>query len=352
MIKIPLDRAARALRVCYFANIPVCFWGTSGIGKSEVVRQSVPKGWKFYDFRVSDKEAPDLGGIPFPIELKDGTRRVMYLMTDQLPFDSDEQCVILFDEGDRTSDMSVQNAMLQLILDRSINGHKLSANARIVMCCNGATDAGTIPLSRAAARRLCHLYIDDKSQSAVKAWQKWAAEYEEVDGYRVSPALQSFSEYKSDIWTQSDGDAGELEEYGSKRPRTMVMADKLYRACKQVKFETQDIVFPLVQGCVGSAVAHEVLAWFKICDEAPTIEEVIASPETAKLPTELGVYFALGMTLARHAKDKPLKTIDALVTYISRWKREQSRFAFTHLLKEEPKASTSRTYQQWEKSAS
>lgn len=352
VLKIALDKAARAMRVCFYANLTCALWGRRGVGKSSVVLQSVPKGWGFYDFRLSDKEASDVGGIPFPVDSESGSKRVEYLMTKQLPFDSEEKCVVLLDEFDRTADLSVQNAALQLTLDRRINGHPLSPNARIVIAGNGATDVGTIPLSSASAGRMVHLYIETDDEQARNAWQQWAKtanlKLSDKLSMQVSPMLQSFAEYKSDVWTSAK-DIAELEEYGSPTPRTFVMADTLFQACKQVNFETADILLPLLAGCVGMAAATEMLGWYKVCESAPTVGEIIANPRSAKLPDQLGVQFALGLTLARHAKALANGEVDSIATYIARWSREQARFAFTHLIREQPRAATSKAYLNWEK---
>jgi hypothetical protein len=346
LLKISLDKAARAIRVCMIANIPVALWGRRGTGKSSVARRATPDDWGFYWYMLADKDGTDLGGIPFPHDAESGEKRVRYLMTDQLPFDCNEHCVVCFDEIDRTPDMSVQNAALQLVLDRRINGHELSPNARLIICGNGATDVGTIPLSKAAAGRMLHLYVSTDDEAALNAWLGWAKDTD------CSPALQSFAKYNQRVWTDTT-DAGELEEYGTPTPRTFVMADKIYRTCKDPKlvaFEVDDILLPLLAGCVGIAAATELLKWYKISENAPTIEEILRNPKAARLPTEMGVFFALGLTIARVAQNSNNGEVDAFTAYIARWGREQAQFAFTHLLKAQPRTATSAAYIAWSKS--
>lgn len=375
---MPLNGIRRALRVCFMANKVGAMWGLRGFGKSTLVRDSVPEGWGFYDYRLSDKEASDLGGIPFPIErevmvwretagnpakltqVKETRRVVEYLMTTQLPFDTDERCVINFDEADRTSDLSVQNVMLQLTLDRQINGHRLSKNARIVLCGNGATDVGTTSLSDALAGRACHFYVDTDSEAALNSWLDWAADN------TVSGGLQSFAKHNHDVWTSAKG-AGDLEEYGSPTPRTFVCADELYSVCKAAQeahndsngkkgFITEDLILPIIAGCVGQSSALKLIAWYRICEAVPTIDEICNSPLKCKLPEAsdpkdtLGIYFCLGMTLARYVKSAGNGKIDALAAYVTRWPREQARFTFTHMIRNQPVIATSPAFMKWDKS--
>ncbi len=335
--RVSLSQAARALRVCFMANQPVMIWGETGIGKSSIVRQSVPKGWKFYDVRLSDKEATDLGGVPMP---NSKTGKVEYMATSLLPLDCDEKCVVLFDEADRTSDMSVQNMMLQLVLDRSINGHKLSDNCRIVLAGNGATDIGTMPLSSAAAGRMTHLYIESRDDKALESWLSWDSQ--------CTGALQSFAKYRNDVWV-GDAQQSALEELAERKPRNWVMADTLYRSASTATFEVADLMLPLLSGCVGKAAAIELLAWYKLSAEAPTVEEITSNPTQARLPSTLGIFFALGTTLSREAKKAQQKDADAMAAYIARWPEEQAAFAFTGLLSARPDIATSAVYRQWHK---
>lgn len=353
LLKLSLAQVPRALRLYFVANIMVCLWGRRGMGKSSVVRQSVPKGWGFYDFRLSDKEAPDLGGIPYPVDIpqakgKACIKRVEYLMTTQLPFDTEEQCVINFDEIDRTSDMSVQNAFLQLSLDRRINGHPLSPHARLVACGNGATDTGTIPLSKAAAGRMGHLYIETQDSRAMDAWLDWAKGSPET-----SPHLQSFAKYNAEVWTDAQ-DVGELEEYGSPTPRTFCMADTLWQAAQAAKFETQDILLPVLAGCVGTTAAHKMLAWYKLMTSAPSLESIESAPRTTPVPQDNGILFALGLTMARQAKPvdgqpDTTRRADKYAEYVIRWPDEQARAAINQLTTAQPRLLTSPVYLGWAK---
>lgn len=344
IIKITLDMLPRILRVCFAADNPLDVTGPPAVGKSQAIAQAVPDGWGFYDFRASDKEAPDIGGIPYPTESK-GKKFVEYMLTRLLPWDTDEKCVILFDEFDRTSDLSVQNAMLQVILDRSLNGHRLSPNARIIIARNGETDTGTIPLTTASASRMCHVYIDAHSDKALSAWLQWA------ETSTVSSELQSFAKYNSDVWSQAK-EMAEMEDMGSPRPRTFVMADKLWQVAHKASFETRDIILPLLAGCVGAVAGRKLLGHYEVMSKAPSPEEIVRQPKTCRLPADNAIHYALGLALAKYVSQQTAShrtgTADAIADYVARWPREQAKFAFTHLAKAEPRVMTGDIYTQWQ----
>src|SRR5260221_2894464 len=111
---ISLEQAERAIVTCFVADIPPAIWGSVGIGKSSVIKQIASKlGYRLIDFRLSDKEPSDLGGIPYP---QDG--KLVYLMQARIPFTKfigEEKIVFLMDEFDRAR-LDVQTAALQILL--------------------------------------------------------------------------------------------------------------------------------------------------------------------------------------------------------------------------------------------
>src|SRR3974390_1190416 len=135
--KLPLNALARAIRILFMSDSVGFIIGVRGIGKTSLVRQSVPQGWNFYPFMLSDKEGTDIGGNPIPDHK---TETVKDYMNGLRPFDRpNEKAVIFIDELDRVTDVSVHNAAQQLILDRSVNGHKLGPNVRIIAAGNGSS---------------------------------------------------------------------------------------------------------------------------------------------------------------------------------------------------------------------
>lgn len=340
IVKLDTKQVARAVVLCLQANVPVALWGAPGWGKSSVFRQIADglAGYKFYDFRLSDKEPSDIGGIPMP-DHKTGKMR--FAVADTLPFDCDEKAIVCLDEFDR-ADLSVQNVALQLILDRQVNSHKLSPNARIVLAGNGVTDVGTSPLSKAAANRICHLYLDTESEGCFEAWTSWA----EKAG--MSHELCSFAKYKRDCWKN---DAGEPEQLAYPTPRSFEMADKLFAAAGKVSFKTGDVMRALICGCVGQAAGTELIAWRTLCKDAPTIEEVIAAPDTAKIPTVLGVTYSLTLALLNFCTEaKNEKHAEKVLRYGIRLGADQAAFLIQKLVTQCPTLATTQAYLTWEKS--
>ena len=335
MTKVNPEQAARCVALCLQANLPVAIWSEPGAGKSSIIAKIARcLQWLLFDVRLSDKEPSDFA-LPYPVK---GV--LTYLMSKLLPWTVEKPCILFLDEFDRAS-MAVQNMALQLILDRSICGQKLPEDVRVVMAGNQASDIGTNQLSEAAATRMVHIYLETQSEGALDSWLKWAEDEE------VSPALRSFAKFRNDVWAGKD--RTDLVEYAKPTKRTWVMADELYKVSKSTNLKTEDIMRPLVEGCVGSAGANEFLGWIRICDQAPTVEEILADPRKARLPQDVGVTYALSLHLVREAKADESRC-EAFLEYALRWGQEQASYFARTLSKAVPSCQASVAFQKWEKS--
>lgn len=366
LLVLNVEQLKRAILVCLFADIPLAIWGGVGIGKSQAVAQVAKQlGWRLFDVRLSDKEPSDLGGIPYPVvtfwELgPDGKRtgksssvalerceidgKVEYLVSGLLPFGADEMTILLFDEVDRT-DIGVLNALLQVVLDRRINGHMLGSKVRIVMAGNGETDKGTVTLTEAARSRSIHVYV----KFQLETWIDWARE-ENIPGHLIGWAKTNPEDFS--------GETKEFSEIAMFTPRTAVMAATIYEQAKIMQaegvFKVDDIIPALIQGSITKAKSTLYLGYIqRLWEKAPTPEEIVADPEGAAIPTDPGTLFAVAGSLAHiAAKDEDGKATAAIATYAYRWGEEggnaevRSAF-FRELLNKQPKVALTKPYQIW-----
>lgn len=341
-----LEQAERAVVVCLQADLPVALWGDYGIGKSAVV-EGIAKAAQFelVESMLSTMERSDFG-LPYP---EDG--KVKYLVPQWLPFEEnvgDSRVLWFLDEYDRAP-LEVQNATLQLILARRLNGHKLGANVRIVLAGNAGTDLGTTPLSGAAVNRVVHLYVSAEARGGREAWAAWAQKA------GVNDAVIALSEHRPRLWSGAAGRLGDsrggvgsnmgegLTEMGEARPRSMVHAGKVLDAIEGMKFPCKDLVLPLLSGCVGHTAAIELLSFQRLRQQAPSIEEILRDPHKARVPDSPDVMTALGDRVLEevkvmresmpdpndpnanyiHAKELRVD-IDKLLQYVMRWPSEQA----------------------------
>lgn len=343
---ITLEQAERATVTCFVAQVPVALWGPVGIGKSSVVRQIAERlDYKIYDYRLSDKEPSDLGGIPYPQDAEDGHKVLTYLMPQTLPFDTDEKAIVFLDEFDRAR-LDVQNTALQLILDRKLNGHELSKNAFVILAGNSTSDIGTTPLSKAAANRMCHLYIEIGSQDALRSFLAWAQKSGDV-----SPLLQGFAAFRQEVWANGAAkEKPDVTDMAYATPRSFEYADRILGVAEELslegKFETKDITKALMAGCIGEGAATEFLQYKKMFEEVPQIQEILDGPESVKIPKEPSLLYSLTLSLVNYAKGNE-DAVNAILVYGMRWPEEPSTYLVRRLVEDIPRTLTAPQYHLW-----
>ena len=137
---VDISTARRAAAVCCQLKRPFIVWGKYGCGKSYMIQNLAKEmGAELFDFRTSDKEPPDLAGLPVPDQVN---RCVQWLINHEtIPwkrYDSNGKrikpkwkiAILFLDEFDRSM-VEVMNVALQILLDRRVNGHELEDNVLI-----------------------------------------------------------------------------------------------------------------------------------------------------------------------------------------------------------------------------
>ncbi len=152
---------------------PIFLEGARGVGKTQSVAQLAKELSEESGLDVQSKtvivsvmEAPDLNGMPY---IKNGVTE--YGRPHFLP--SEGHGILFLDEGNRAN-KDIQNGLLTLIEDRSINGHKLGDGWTIVLAGNPVTTGNgtgakynTNAFDDALKDRLSFYTMDTKVQEVV-----------------------------------------------------------------------------------------------------------------------------------------------------------------------------------------
>ena len=143
--------------------------GNVGIGKTRI-GEAVPRslGYSVSTRHLAQVHPLDLGCVGI-----DAATREMYFAKPALVQEIDllpEPRVLFLDEIDRIQPIA-QSAMLQLLLDKKLNGHALK-NTHIIGAGNGWYAQYTFELDRAFASRPIMLHVVSNSDE----WLRWAAE--------------------------------------------------------------------------------------------------------------------------------------------------------------------------------
>lgn len=203
------------LRATVESDIPVFLHGLSSAGKSSRVKQIDPNcvilylgsismdrlnGKCVYDSNTGqtiDKKPPWLVKLETLCESEPDKLHILFLdeLTNAFP--------------------SIQGSILNLVLDKEVNGiWPLPKNSRIVAAGNETKDSlAANQFVEVLFNRFAHIYI----KTSVESWLKWASEH------NIHPAIYSFIAFKKDdaLRTEFNGETPNAD------PRKWEMASKL-----------------------------------------------------------------------------------------------------------------------------
>ena len=354
------EQAKRCLALCWKAerlakknnlpfNVPVVLVGATGTAKSSSIRQFATdldgkndKQFKYWHNPLSMFIDTGDFGVPVP-DMK--TKSMSFFTHGNIPFDCDDWGVVNFDEWDRSPDESVAITAATIALDREWHGIPVSPNAYICGTMNGTSDAQTQELAEFVRTRVVTLFMSRHSAGVVDSYAKFA------DAHGISPVAQTFAKFRRELIEKES----EFEELSVCQSRTLDMADMVWQASKAATFSTDDIIYPCVAGCIGLKAATEYLAIERLIADAPDIDEILKNPDTAQIPEEASVVYALTCHLVDAAfsldstpggKNKVAVT-DSIATYGARLPDEYAAALFKRVSERVPRIVTRPAFQAW-----
>ena len=272
---------------------PVFFWGPPGVGKSSIVKQiGLEKGLPVRDIRAVLLDPVDLRGLPHI----NGDGRAHWAPPSFLP--SDGEGILFLDELAQAPPL-VQNACLQLALDRQVGEHRIPDGWAIVAASNRVEDrAHTHSMSTALSSRFIHVDID----VSYDCWREWALTE------HINPEVVSFIDFRTDLLHDFDPDTN---------PRAFA-SPRSWEFVSDILEHPNGDRHAIVSGCVGGGPAAEFLAFLEIYNSLPDVDKVLAKPDTSKVPKEPSVLYALSGSLAERMRDAKPALQKKFVTYVER----------------------------------
>lgn len=310
-----------ALDTLVQTGLPGFLWGSPGIGKSDLVRQTAERhGLQLIDVRAVLLDPVDLRGLP----RINGDNKAHWCAPDFLPTAG---AGILFLDELNAAPPLVQAACYQLVLDRKLGEYSLPADWRIVAAGNRETDrAVTSRMPSALANRFIHISVDTDLQD----WVSWALsagiQTEVIAFLRFRPGLlHAFDPARND------------KAFPTPRSWAFVSSILAGNPAEAIRHE-------LLSGTVGEGAATEFVAFLRICHSLPSPDAVLMNPGTAEVPTDPATLYALTGALARKAS---ANTMDSLMTYAGRMPAEFSVLLVKDILRSDPQLANTRAYIDW-----
>ena len=312
IVEIPQDIYMGALRHNVRTGGNLMVFGQAGTGKTEMAQQAAEQeGFGVYYLNLAVLEAPDLLGLPFITD--EGS--VDYATPKFMPLEGKvpKKVVLLVDEIDK-SKPELQNPLLELFQNYSLNGRKMAIQA--VIATGNLPDEGahSQPVSHALTNR-CKVY---KLTHSFEPWRQWAQDA------NINPLVIGFLSKNQEYLSRPPID-GDPTAYARESPRSWTLAAKdldTTDSKDSVDFQTL-----LVAGRVGASAATKFRVWLDHYRHVePIIEKLAADgtkPDMGQMTIDKQLVCAIGavnMVAQECRRDKPKQdTINKVAGNVFGW---------------------------------
>jgi hypothetical protein len=301
---------------------PVYLLGPPGVGKSSVVRQAAEKAnLDVLDVRAVLLDPVDLRGLP-----RIDQDSALWCPPAFLP--KGGAGVLFLDELAQAPPL-VQAACLQLTLDRVIGEYRLPEGWSVVAASNRHEDrAGAHRLISPLLNRFIHIDLEVSHDD----WQGWAVQA------GVAPEVRSFLRYRPTLLFQFDPTTNQRS---FPTPRSWEFVSQV------LPHTSEDLLLPVVAGCVGEGPAAEFVGFARLYKELPDLDQVLAQPSTTPVPREPAVLYALVGALVERCRQGDQALLAGFVSYATRLPDEFGVLAMRDALAINPKLISLPQAQSW-----
>ena len=317
---------AEVLALLVEARQPTIVFGPPGAAKSQIARQvAADTNRQYVDVRALLLDPVDLRGIPW----RDQDDRTRWAPPAFLPRSDDPGRWLINLEELPSAVPMVQAALYQLVLDRKVGEYELPEGASLIACGNRETDRGVVHrMPTPLASRFVHLEIRVDAQD----WLAWGA------AHGIASEILFFVAYRPDLLHQFDPQS---KERAYPCPRTWEFASNLLKHRNGLDPATERALF---RGTVGEAAAVEFSAFLNVWRELPHPRAILADPVNADIPENASALMALCGSLYRLATDV---TMDAIVTFAQRLRREVGESLVGACVRRDPALQRSPAFIRW-----
>lgn len=322
------------LRVAAVANKTVLMIGDPGVGKTSIVRAVAKEfGLPVGELLGSTLDPTDVGGLPVKHTDSKG-RATVERVPLKVIADACESPHVLFLDELSSAPAAVQAAFLRLILDRVAGDAKLHPETIVLAACNPPEQTpGGFDLTAPLMGRMSVVRFRP-SESEVIEYFRTLGDAESDDP--KTRALAEEASLFAAVASVADGllqiDLPKVAVNGGipwASPRACETMLRMRAAATALGMDPMDdAVFALMAGSIGERAATVYNGVIKMITELPSVDEIIANPETALLPAEKAKQIAALGLMTRIAH----KNLWAAYIYAARMTREFGLAAHKALL--------------------
>jgi len=275
----------RNLDALWKTRWPAFIWGPPGVGKSAIVAQlAAERGLQLVDIRAPLLDPTDLRGIPAVVG-----DRAEWFAPSFLPRQGAAPGVLFFDELNAAPPI-VQASLYQLVLDRRIGDYILPDGWHIVAAGNREQDRSVVfRMPEALSNRFVHLDFT----ASFDDWREWAVRR------NLNPMVVAFLSLRRELLHKPG-----TSDRAFPTPRSWEMAADILDA-----YGTTVPCDDALAGAIGTGAAIELQKFAQSELSVAEIDAVLASPDTAPLPTKASSLYVLVSNIARRAREESVRTI-------------------------------------------
>lgn len=310
----------KAIKFGYSIKRPLLIASSPGLGKSSIAQQVADElDISFIDIRLSQKAPEEVGSIPYILQ-----GMIKQAKPDWIP--TDGAGIIIVDEFMDAS-LHLQSALLEFILDRKLGGVELGENWYVIACGNRQEDkASAGRLSTAQANRFIHATLEADTTETIN--------FAMINNW--SPVVTSFLRFRPELLSKFDPKS---KERAFPSPRTWEFVSDILKATPPI-----DIRYELLTGTVGEGAASELEGFLQVHEELPDVNNIIAFPNKAIIPTEPSILYAVCGLLAHKCVRK---NIENIIEYSFRIPPDMSVVLMKDILNKDKTLHNSKGFIKW-----
>jgi hypothetical protein len=310
--------------------------GPPGVGKSSVIRQ-IPatlskiygETFGFYEVLAPTVDASDVRGLCGFHTEPDGTLVSKYTRSALLPskeyFAAHPRGVYFIDEYAQ-ADILTAKAFSPTLLEGKLGEESLPEGWIVMIAYNRAQDqSGASRMLRQNTNR-CRVFEITGDESG---WCNWAEKQDELHPMGIAFVKRFSGSVFADEVPSKSG------PFCTQRSFTSMLQFLKLVSGNSMVVPDSPIIREACAGDVGKDIAHSFFAFAKNAEILPSLEEILAKPDTAKVP-ELSrmdaCYIAMRMCINNFSPE----TIEPLWTYTLRLPKELQATAVRELVRSKP----------------
>lgn len=279
-----------------FDIIPVLA-GNPGISKTQQLHQLVEKkDWGLVAVHLALRPIESLSGLPEIVKDGDDVFTVWSMpeiISQANKLAKEKEKVILFFDDIHLADKNRQAYFFELASERSIAGHKLADNVKIVCAGNISAKAGKKNTLSPIVNRLSYINVSLPTQD----WIKWASSrsdenivepyevtnkelLEEIKNINIHPAVIGYiSQSEHMLSTSEDTSPFATPRSWYYMSEWLKLFEAIYGDISRWEFDVYNDLTTIANGTIGKAATTDFITYIKYL-QGIDIDEIIKNPES------------------------------------------------------------------------